>query len=177
MLDGKMINKFSLIGLVLPLDYNNTLQILHAALMKHKPDYVLCCGQANRATISIERIAVNAISTKRPDNYENIPDSDIIELDGPAAYFANIDPHQLVQVLVDSNIPAHVSYHAGLYGCNWVLYNVMDMIETGALDAKATFIHLPPLPSQVIEKDMMSLATMPLDHQIEAIQLIIKSLS
>ena len=177
MLDGTKIDNFSLIGLIVPLDYNNSLRILDVALKKHKPEFVICCGQANRTAISIERIAVNAISTKRPDNYENIPDSDIIEPDGPAAYFSNIDPHVLVQALIDSGIPAHVSYHAGLYGCNWILYNVLDMIETGALDAKATFIHLPPLPEQAIEKDMMSLATMPLDVEIEALKIIIQSLS
>ena len=176
-LDDKKINQFSLVGLVLPLDYVNALEILSVALKKHKPEYVLCCGQANRAAISIERIAVNAISTKRPDNYENTPESDIIEFDGPAAYYANLDPLILVQALLDSGIPAHVSYHAGLYGCNWLLYNVMDMIETGTLDAKATFIHLPALPSQAIEKDMMSLATMPIDMQVKALEVIIKSLS
>jgi pyrrolidone-carboxylate peptidase len=52
----------------------------------------------------------------------------------------------------------------------------MDMIETGALDAKATFIHLPPLPAQAIEKDMMAMATMPLDLQIDALKMIIKNL-
>lgn len=176
-LDDTKVNQFSLVGLVLPLDYANALKILDKDLKKHKPEYVLCCGQSNRAAISIERIAVNAISTKRPDNYEKTPESDIIETDGAAAYFANLDPLKLVQALLDSGIPAHVSYHAGLYGCNWLLYNVMDMIETGTLVAKATFIHLPALPSQAIEKDMMSLATMPLDMQVKALEVIIKSLS
>lgn len=176
-LDDTKINQFSIIGLVLPLDYKNALTILDVALKKHKPDIVLCCGQANRAAISIERIAVNAISTKRADNYENTPEYDIIESDGPPAYFTNIEPLGLVQALLEEGIPAFVSYHAGLYGCNWLLYNVMDMIEVGALDAQATFIHLPPLPSQAIEKDMMSMATMPFDMQIKAIEIIIKSLS
>jgi len=174
--DDKKINQFSIAGLVLPLDYNNALEILIAALNKHKPEYVLCCGQANRATITIERIAVNAISTKRGDNYDNRPESDIIEPDGPVAYFANLDPIPLVQALLDSGIPAHVSYHAGLYGCNWLLYNILDMIHNDVLDAEATFIHLPPLPSQAIEKDKMSLATMPLKMQIDAILTIINSL-
>jgi pyroglutamyl-peptidase len=176
-LNRQKVNQFSLVGLVLPLDYENAFDILDAALMKHKPEYVLCCGQASRAAISIERIAVNAISTKRADNYENTPDSDTIHSEGPAAYFANLDPLPLVQTLLDNDIPAHVSYHAGLYGCNWLLYKVMQMIETGLLDAKATFIHLPPLPTQAIEKDLMTLATMPLEIQISALKTIIESLS
>jgi pyroglutamyl-peptidase len=175
--DGRSINQFSVVGLVLPLDYKNALRILDEALEKHKPKYVLCCGQANRSSITVERIALNAISTKRPDNYGNNPESDLIEADCPAAYFANIKPHELVKALVENGIPAEVSYHAGLYGCNWLLYNVMHRIESGRLDAKATFIHLPPLPPQAIEKDVMSLATMPLDIEIRALEEIIKSLT
>ncbi|MFW9805772.1 MAG: pyroglutamyl-peptidase I [Candidatus Thorarchaeota archaeon] len=177
LLDDTRVNEYSIISLVLPLDYKRAMNILDVALNKHKPDYILCLGQANRASISIERLAVNAISTKRPDNHENIPESDVIDYDGPVAYFANIDPLPLVQALLDNGIPAHTSYHAGIYGCNWLLYNVMDWIENSAPDVKATFIHLPPLPIQAIEKDMMSLATMPLDFQMNAMEIIIKNLT
>ena len=175
-LDGTEIGKHSLVGLVLPLDYKNALGILDKALEKYKPDYVLCCGQANRAVITIERIAINILSTKRPDNYDNTPETDVINPQGPAAYFANIDPHRLVKILKEKEIPADVSYFAGAYGCNWLLYNVMQRIEDGKLEAQATFIHLPPISSQAIQKDMMSLATMPLDMLIEALVTIIKSL-
>ena len=176
-LDGRKIGDYSIKGIVVPLDYTKAIPVVDAEIKESNPDVILCCGQANRAAISIERIAVNAISTKRPDNYENTPESDIIEFDGPVAYFANIDPLQLVQALLDSGIPAHVSYHAGLFGCNWLLYKVMEKIENGSLNAKATFVHLPALPSQAIEKDMMNMATMPLDLQVKALEIIIKSLS
>jgi len=176
-LNGKIVNQHSLAGLVLPLDYKHALEILDRALAKHEPDYVLCCGQANRPVITIERIAINILSTKKPDNYDNTPETDIINYKGPAAYFANLEPQRLVQILKDNDIPADVSYYAGAYGCNWLLYNVMQRIEHGELDAQATFIHLPPLPSQAIEKDIMTLATMPLEIQIGAVVAIIKSLN
>ncbi|MDH4213440.1 MAG: pyroglutamyl-peptidase I [Candidatus Thorarchaeota archaeon] len=176
-LDGKKINQHSIIGIVLPLDYKNALNILDQALHKHHPDYILCFGQANRAVITIERIAINVLSTKKTDNYNNTPETDVINFEGPAAYFANLEPQPLVQILRDKEIPADISYHAGTYGCNWLFYNVMQRIETSGLDIQATFIHLPPLPAQAIQKDIMSLATMPLDLQIEAVVEIIKSLS
>lgn len=174
--NGKEIDQHSIVGLVLPLDYKNALGILDKALEKHKPDYVLCLGQANRAVITIERIAINVLSTKRPDNYDNTPESDVINYEGPAAYFANLEPQVLVQILKDKEIPAEISYFAGAYGCNWLLYNIMQRIEIGKLKAQATFIHLPPIPSQAIQKDMMSLATMPLEMLIEALVEIIKFL-
>jgi len=175
--NGKNINQHSITGIVLPLDYKNALGILDDAIEKQRPDYILCCGQANRAVITIERIAINILSTKRSDNYDNTPETDIINQEGPAAYFANLEPQRLVEVLKKKDIPADVSYYAGAYGCNWLLYNVMHRIETGMIDAKATFIHLPPIPAQAIQKDMMSLATMPLDLLIDAIVEIIKSLN
>jgi pyroglutamyl-peptidase len=176
-LEGQKVGKFDIVNLVLPLDYNKALDLLDYTIEKHKPKVILCCGQANRAVITIEKIAINILGTKRPDNYGNIPESEIINSEGPAAYFVNIDPHKLVKILTENEIPAEVSYYAGTYGCNWLLYNLMQRIETNDLDIQATFIHLPPLPSQAIEKDMMTLATMPLELQVEALLTIIDSLS
>jgi pyroglutamyl-peptidase len=176
-LNGCEVGTFEITGLVLPLNYNNALTIFNEKLNECKPEVILCCGQANRETISIERIALNALSRKRPDNYGNIPELDIIDNDGPTAYFTNIDPFPLVQALLNAGIPAFVSYHAGVYGCNWLIYSVMRRIEFDALDTKATFIHLPPLPSQAIQKDLMNLATMTLDLQLRAMKIIIESLS
>lgn len=175
-LEGQKIGKYEITCLVLPLDYKKALDLLDHALEKHRPKIVLSCGQANRAVITIERIAINLLSTKRPDNYGNIPETDIINPKGPAAYFSNLDPYKLAKTLTDNEIPAEVSYCAGAYGCNWLLYNLMQRIETNNLDIKATFIHLPPLPSQAIQKDMMMLATMPLELQVEALLTIIDSL-
>ncbi|TFG31996.1 pyroglutamyl-peptidase I [Candidatus Thorarchaeota archaeon] len=175
-LEGQRIGKYDVVSLVFPLDYKNVLELLDYALEKYKPRVVLCCGQANRAVITIERLAINILNTKRPDNYGNIPETDIINYEGPAAYFANLDPHRLVDILKDNEIPAEVSYYAGAYGCNWLLYSLLQRINTNNLDTRATFIHLPPLPSQAIEKDMMSLATMPLELQVEALLTIIDSL-
>ena len=175
-LHEKNIGQYSVIGLVLPLDYKNALDILDDAIAEHRPEYILCLGQANRAVITIERIAINVLSTKKSDNYDNLPESDIINYEGPAAYFANLEPQPLVQILKDNGIPAEVSYYAGAYGCNWLLYNVMHRIDHGGLETQSTFIHLPPLPAQAIEKDLPTLATMPLEMELKALVEIIKSL-
>ncbi len=53
----------------------------------------------------------------------------------------------------------------------------MDRIVKDSLDKKTTFIHPLRVPSHAIEKDMMSMATLPLELQIDAILTIIKSLS
>ena len=176
LVDGKIIGKFEIVGVVLPLNYNTAFSELKLHLEEHTPDVLLCIGQANRSAISVERIAINAWSIKRPDNYENIPDTDVISEQGPPAFFTNIDPHLLVEAIEKEDIPAFVSYHAGIFGCNWIMYKVMEWINSSRLNLLATFIHIPPLPAQAIEKDNPNLATMPLGTIAEAIKAIILNL-
>ncbi len=171
-LDGKRLTPFSVTGVVLPLDYTEILSAFEDAVGRCSPLVVLCTGQADRGSITFERLAVNAVSTTRADNKGKLPDSDLIVPDGPAAYFSSIDPRPLVRQLQERGIPAQVSYHAGTYGCNWLLYNVLHMINSHRLDTRATFMHIPPLPSQAIEKSNMTLATMRLDTVIGALEAI-----
>ncbi|MFW9803178.1 MAG: pyroglutamyl-peptidase I [Candidatus Thorarchaeota archaeon] len=174
--DGKRIGNFQIVGEVLPLDYNTAFTLLKELVENHSPNVLLCTGQANRPAIAIERIAVNARSTTRADNYGNIPENDLISDQGPPAYFTNIDPHPLVKAINNEDIPAFVSYYAGVYGCNWLIYKVMEWIGTSEMNLMATFIHVPPLPQQALEKEDPHLATMPLGTIAEAIKIIILNL-
>ena len=176
LVDGKRIGRFDIVGDVLPLDYNTAFPFLKKLVEEHSPDVLLCTGQASRPSITIERIAVNARSLKKADNYENIPETDIISDQGPPAFFTNLDPHPLVQAIEKEDIPAFISYHAGVYGCNYIIYKVMEWISASELNLLATFIHVPPLPQQAIEKENPYLATMPLGTTAEAIKAVILSL-
>jgi pyroglutamyl-peptidase len=175
-IDGRKIAGYDIVGATLPLDYTTALDKLEKLLAAHNPQVILCCGQASRATISIERIAINALGTKRADNYGNTPETDVIDVEAPAAYYSNIDPRPLVEALKGEGIPAYVSYHAGTYGCNWILFSILHRIATGKIRGRVTFIHLPPLPSQALEKDKMELATMPLQNIVRAMEVVIQTL-
>ncbi len=175
-LDGQIINQYQISGHVLPLDYTKAFDVMKSHIEEINPSVILCCGQVNRSAISLERIALNAIGTSRPDNYENYPQNDIIIDDAPAAYFSNIDLNPLVKSISEEGIPANVSYHAGTYGCNWIFFNVMHYIQSRNIDTQVTFIHVPHLPAQAIEKKKMTLATMPLDSMVQAVTTIINNL-
>ncbi len=175
-MNDRTIGEWRVATTVLPLDYSRALDVIWEAISSIDPEIILCCGQAERGAITIERIAINAISTTRKDNTGRAPESDVIDPEGPPAYFTTIDPHPLVQRLQAEGIPAFVSYHAGIYGCNWLIYNVLRWIDLGRLNALATFIHLPPLPEQSIEKASTTLATMPLSTLVHALEIIIMSL-
>lgn len=174
-LDRVSIGSHSITAIVLPLDYSNAFDVFLSYFEKNNPDFVLCCGQAGRAAISFERIAINAVGRK-PDNEGNIPKSDLIDEEGPAAYFSTIALDKLVEDLKNEGIPAYVSYHAGTYGCNWLLYKVLHHIHKEGLTTKATFIHVPPLPSQAIDEDKMNIPTMPLETIKKAMEIVIRNL-
>ncbi|MDF1540441.1 MAG: pyroglutamyl-peptidase I [Candidatus Thorarchaeota archaeon] len=175
-LNGTTVAGFKIVGKVLPLDYSEASNLLEKAIDQYKPKYVLCCGQANRSAITLEQVGLNVINTKREDNYGNKPESYKILPGAPAAYFSTIDTHPLVDAIKAKGIPADVSYNAGTYGCNWILFTVLHWIATQKVNTDAMFIHVPPLPEQAIEKDTMTLATMPLGIIADAISTIIQNL-
>jgi pyroglutamyl-peptidase len=175
-LDGKQIGRYMVKGVVLPLNYETIPNRIRTLITSAKPELILCMGQASRAAISLERLAKNIVNTKREDNYGNIPDADVIDSDASAAYFSNVDVERLASLLSEEGIPAYVSYDAGTYGCNLVLFHVLQMIHDGLIDSKAGFIHIPCMPEQAIEKEKMNLPTMPLDMSLRAVSLIIEEL-
>ncbi len=176
LLKGNIIAGSKIVGEVLPLDYSNAADILKKAIHNYKPSHVLCCGQANRSAITIEQVGLNIQNTRREDNYGNTPSSYKIIDEAPAAYFSTIDVHPLVEALRTKGIPADVSYHAGTYGCNWILFNLLHWINLKEVSTEGLFVHIPPLPEQAIEKDTMTLATMPLGVIVDALRIIIENL-
>ena len=58
----------------------------------------------------------------------------------------------MVQNVQKNNIPASVSYTAGTFVCNHVLYGVLYLIEKKYKGKKSGFIHIPFLPQQVVDK-------------------------
>lgn len=172
-LGNKTLGNFAIHGKVLPLDYKRAFADLEPAIDGLVPDVILCCGQSNRGSITIERIGLNALNPLKEDNYGNLPESDIIVEGAPAGYFSTIDAGPLVALLKTKGIPAQVSYHAGTFGCNWILFLVLHKIANEGLSSRATFVHFPPLPEQAIEKNRSDLPNMPLRDQLRALETII----
>ena len=53
------------------------------------------------------------------------------------------------------NIPASVSYTAGTFVCNHVLYGILYLVNKKYSNKRAGFIHIPYLPKQVVDKKNM----------------------
>ena len=98
-----------------------------------------------------------------------------LQADGPTAYFATIPVKAMVKNVREHGIPCHISYTAGTYVCNCVMYNVLHLAATKYPHIRAGFIHVPFANEQVVEKSngtpSASLETIAkaLEYAIEAI--------
>jgi pyroglutamyl-peptidase len=54
----------------------------------------------------------------------------------------------MAQAMVDAGVPAAVSYSAGTYVCNAVLFSVLDALAASQSTARAGFVHVPNSPEQ-----------------------------
>ena len=88
--------------------------VLEAAVNEHRPDAVICVGQAGgRSAITPERVAINLADASIPDNAGDQPVDEPIRKDGAPAYFTSLPVKAMVQKMRAAGIPAALSYTAG----------------------------------------------------------------
>jgi len=142
-----------IIKLEIPTVRKKSLEKIEKAINEHNPDVILSIGQAGgRFDISIERIGINLDDFRIPDNEGNQIIDEPIFPDGENSYFVKLPVKAMVQNVQKNNIPASISYTAGTFVCNHVLYGVLYLIEKKYKGKKSGFIHIPFLPQQVVDK-------------------------
>ena len=116
-----------------------------------KPDVIICVGQAGgRMSITPEVIGINLREARIPDNTGNQPLNTPIVADAPAAYFSTIPIRKMVEYINEEGIPASLSYSAGAFVCNDLLYTLLN--HYAGTSTLAGFIHVPYLPEQAGDK-------------------------
>lgn len=159
---------------ILPVDLEKGPKVLLQALEEANPEAVLCLGQASRrAALSIERIAINLLDFRIPDNAGNQVNDHPVLPGRPAAYFTTLPVRAILERLRTNGIPAELSLSAGSYLCNQVIYILLDHLKNQGMDIPAGFIHLPALPKQAAQmKD--SIPSMSLETMIQGIRVAIQ---
>lgn len=151
LLPGKM-DDIEIATLQLPVVYDSCAEELFVAIETEKPDAVICVGQAGgRNSISVELIALNSKDAKSPDNAGNCYRGERIVKDGPVAYETTLPARNMVRAMEEAGIPAAVSYCAGTYVCNNVMYHLLHYASQHAPGLKAGFIHIPFDEVQAVE--------------------------
>ena len=133
-----------------------------------RPHAILCVGQAGgRSAVTPEVVAINLREASIPDNAGNMPvDSPIME-HAPAAYFATLPVRDMVQAVKEQGIPCALSYTAGTFVCNDLLYTLLHRYRDS--DVQVGFVHIPYLPEQAGEGG----PSMELDTVVEALTAMI----
>ncbi len=136
-------------------------------------DVALHLGQApGSSRIQLEQIAVNigGSSQQLPDEFQPLV------ADGPVAFRTPLPLTSWSAKLRRAGIPAQVSYHAGTYLCNAVMYYTHYLAEQMGLKTQSAFIHLPIEPSQVLGlREMMP--SLPAITAASAIRMILEDLA
>ncbi len=142
-LDGVRIASHRVVTRCLPVEFGGSLETLSHAMRDLKPALVLGVGQAGgRAQLSLERVAINLMDARIPDNAGASPIDETIAADGPAAYFSDLPIKAMLLALRAAGIPAEVSQTAGTYVCNQVFYGLMHALRD-APNVRGGFIHIP----------------------------------
>jgi len=121
---------------------------------------VICLGQAaGRGSITPEYVAVNVRHAGAADNagvkYELTPIGD-----GAEAYVTGLPVAEMVKAMKAAGVPAAVSFTAGTYVCNDLMYAAVEYCRPRGI--AAGFVHLPlSLEIAVAEGKAGNIAALP----------------
>ncbi|GAB6107030.1 pyroglutamyl-peptidase I [Fusibacter bizertensis] len=142
-------SEHQLIKACLPVVFHQSIEALYQLIETHRPDIVLCVGQAGgRTHMTIERVGINIDDARIPDNAGNSPIDQWIVQDGADGYFSNLPIKAMALEMNKKGVPTMISNTAGTFVCNHVLYGLMHYIHKKNPQIKGGFIHVPYLPSQ-----------------------------
>lgn len=133
--------------LELPVTFHSCWNQLENHLSKNKYDYVIALGEAAiRKNVTVERVALNWMDARIPDNDGFQPQEQKIDSTKESAYFSSVPIKELVRTLNENNIACAESLTAGSYVCNFLMFHLYAWAENKTCDA--VFIHLPLCDSQ-----------------------------
>lgn len=163
-------------GAVLPVDTEAAPSVLHALLDAHQPEAVLLTGVAvQRPALCLERVALNLLDFRIPDNAgRQVQDQPIVP-SGPDAYFATLPVRALVERLIAAGIPATLSETAGTYLCNQVFYLARHWAATQPGAPQVGFLHVPALPAQAARRNT-PIPSMALETMLAGVQILLEGI-
>lgn len=166
-----------LVKLEIPTVFSQCGPAVEAGILAHQPDAVLCVGQAGgRAHIAVERVGINLIDARIPDNTGVQPVDQPVQPGGPAAYFSTLPVKAVVRRIQARGIPCQLSYSAGTYVCNCVLYQTLHMAALRYPHIRAGFIHVPFSHKQAAAKPEAP-PSLPLAVIVEALALAAEAIA
>jgi pyroglutamyl-peptidase len=135
-------------------------------------DAVMHLGQAPGAgVVRLESIALNIGGLVDNSNEE----LGMLVASAPLAYRSSMPIGRWVEKLRQARVPACVSYHAGTYLCNAIMYLSHHWFAQQKLDVPVGFMHLP-LASEQVSSEGPHLPSLPLSTLSRAIDVVMSEL-
>ena len=170
-LEGEVVEGHRVVTVELPTEFEGSLRTLRDRLREVQPHVAIAVGLAGgREGISLERVAINVIDARIPDNAGAQPVDVPIVGSGPAAYFSTLPIKAALAALQGADIDAHISQTAGTYVCNHVFYALMHAARRSQM--RAGFVHVPFLPEQA---ERHQAPGMPLERIIEGLRILMRT--
>ena len=120
------LNGAAIVKYRLPVSFEACGALLEDLFEKEKPDCVLSVGLAGGDRgLSMERVGINLMEARIPDNDGRQPFDQPIREDGENAYFSTLPMKRIAKAVKELGIEANVSYSAGTFVCNAVLYHIL----------------------------------------------------
>lgn len=165
-----VIRDFELVKLEIPTVFGAAAQVVIDKAEEIHPDAIISVGQAGgRAAVTPEMVGINLRYASIPDNMGALPCDIPIAEGGPAAYFSTLPVRAMAKAICDAGLPGAVSYSAGSFVCNDVLYSLLHHFDE--TEVRAGFIHVPFLPEQTADKP-----SLPLEQTAAALRAAIEAI-
>ncbi len=173
LLAGKTYNGYEVVVEELPMRYKEIKGIIRSLIDKHNPAAVISTGVSSLAPdICVERVAINVGSADGGPNFGYDRLDQVLNLDGPAAYWSTLPIREMVEKINAEGIPARISNTAGTQGCNLAFYHLMDYVNEKQLGIPAGFIHVPRLPENAVGTRNPSMS---LESSAKALEIAVKT--
>lgn len=117
--------------------------ILNWVKSRVEPSLIVSLGEAAISKIQFECLAINKRHTTKPDNQGLIISHQPIESEGPLAYETLWNLDSLIKKMKEMSQPFHLSFSAGTYLCNEVLYRLLELEQTENSKVRVCFVHVP----------------------------------
>lgn len=175
-LEGRLLAGRPVAVRIFPVETRNVGERLSRAIDEHQPDLVVALGQASgRASLAIERVAVNVLDFAQPDNVGVMRKNDVILRGGPDARFSTLPFAEILEGWSSNGVPGYVSNSAGTFICNQALYELLGIAEAASPPIVAGFVHLPYLPAQAVAAGPESTPSMALDLMKRGMEILIET--
>jgi pyroglutamyl-peptidase len=162
------IGEYTLTKLRIPVVFGEGAKTVLRAADELSPDVIICIGQEGGSdAVTPEFVGINLRHGPIPDNAGYQPTDEPIKADGENAYFSTLPVRKIVKAIKAAKIPSKVSYSAGAYVCNDVLYTLLDRYQ--GTKTRVGFIHLPYSAEQnktpsMKQEDLIKALTIAIEH-------------